>query len=465
MHGHPANALNALVLENQVFAGRHVRIFTDGQDTVEKNARQYNALMLNAKTFSDPGAHASLCRHDGAHPEIISRLLNHMEFKGWILRALVQLRDWAEARLADQLRVIVFCRAGKHRSRACGWVLLHCLQRFGASVTLQHLSGKMCWESQKGMLCRHCSHVGNKDRNEVLNRTFDIICKKPYKFPYKVQPTPKSRAMPKKRTADMAMVSTSNESLLRSSCSRLATGHLKACANVTADAVEKAVNTYATTESAKTRAAITAAMATAQVAAAANAQAATESPITEGKPLHMAKAEATTLPSFGPRPPFGPPPSTSVAASTANKAAKAAANEAERTQRTAAGEAKRKSRMQLAARSTRPKGSRGFRPSPPLAAWALKKAAEATVSEAQMKQKAPLVRGSELLALRKVLHYYIGLCGTDADMWDMRWIALELEFHMSETDLKRAIKNLVGHGNGNPQDQDLPCFLSSKDEV
>ena len=82
-----------------------------------------------------------------------------------------------------------------------------------------------------------------------------------------------------------------------------------------------------------------------------------------------------------------------------------------------------------------------------------------------MKQKAPLVRGSELLALRKVLHYYIGLCGTDADMWDMRWIALELEFHMSETDLKRAIKNLVGHGNGNPQDQDLPCFLSGKDEV
>ena len=121
------------------------------------------------------------------------------------------------------------------------------------------------------MLCRHCSHVGNNDRNEVLNRTFDIICKAPCKFRYKVQPTPKSKLMPKKRTADMAMVSANNESLLRSSCTRFASGSLKAGTDVTANAVEKAVKTHAATEAAKTRAANMAAVATTQVVAAANA--------------------------------------------------------------------------------------------------------------------------------------------------------------------------------------------------
>ena len=225
-----------------------------------------------------------------------------------MLRALVKLGDWAKARSANQLRLIMFCRTGKHVSRACAWVMLHCLQRLGTAVTLRHLSGKMCWESQKGMLCRHCSHVGNSDRNDVLNRTFDIICKKPYKFPYKVQPTPKSKAIPKKRSADMAMVSESNKRFLRSSCTRFASGHLKACTDVTANAVEKAVTTHAAKEAAKAQASTTATVATAQIAAAANAQAATEAPVASEKPLYMAKAESATRPSLGPRPPSGPRP-------------------------------------------------------------------------------------------------------------------------------------------------------------
>ena len=44
MHGHPANSLDACVLENRVFAERIVKIFTDGQDTV---------VSTSTKVFSD----------------------------------------------------------------------------------------------------------------------------------------------------------------------------------------------------------------------------------------------------------------------------------------------------------------------------------------------------------------------------------------------------------------------------
>ena len=115
--GQQANALPVGLLENRVFARRNVKIFTDGQDTVEQNAHWYGALQLDARIFNDRRADATLRSHDGAHPLIISRLLDHPELKGWVHRALACLRDWAEQSSAVHLRVIVYCRAGKHRSQ------------------------------------------------------------------------------------------------------------------------------------------------------------------------------------------------------------------------------------------------------------------------------------------------------------------------------------------------------------
>ena len=120
----------------------------------------------------------------------------------------------------------------------CGWaaqswyhhfVLLHCLQRFDAAVTLQHLPGKQCWDNQRGMLCRHCGHLGINGRNEALNRTFGVI----YNKPKKVLPTPKSKVIPKKRPADIAIRTTVNETLDSSAYNGLACGRPEACANTT----------------------------------------------------------------------------------------------------------------------------------------------------------------------------------------------------------------------------------------
>ena len=176
-----------------------------------------------------------------------------LQLKGWVHRALACLRDWAEQRSADQLNVIVWCRAGKRRSRACALVLQHCLEKFGATVTLQHLSGNQCWQNGRGMLCRYCSHLGNDDRNEVLNRTFAVIGMvttdndsltvkpkseaMPKKSPADIAMVttdneslawkPKSKAMPKKRPADIAMVTTDNESLAGSACDKPTSGRLE----------------------------------------------------------------------------------------------------------------------------------------------------------------------------------------------------------------------------------------------
>ena len=341
MHGHLANALNALVFENQVFAGRNVKIFTDGQDTVDQNARRYNALILNAKTFLDHGAHASLCRHDGSHPEIISRLLNHVEFKGWILRALVQLRDWAKARSADQLRIIVFCRAGKHRSRACALVLQHCFERFNANVTVQHLSGKQCWERQNGNLCKYCSHLGDTDRHKALKRAFEIIYGNPNN---RVEQTPKAKAMPKRRAAD----STCNNNLMRA----------------------------------------------------------------EPKPIPKKRSADVAMQSND---------STNHADSSCDR----------------------------------------------LASGRLKARHETTANQSTqrihaMGSSSDLMHGSEVLTLLKVLRSYLGICGTDKNQWETRWRTLEQELDLPEDDLKRAIKTLVGHGNGSPQDRHLSASKAKR---
>ena len=52
--GQQADALPVGLLENRVFARRNVKIFTDGQDTVKRNAHWYKALELDARIFRDP---------------------------------------------------------------------------------------------------------------------------------------------------------------------------------------------------------------------------------------------------------------------------------------------------------------------------------------------------------------------------------------------------------------------------
>ena len=344
MHRQPANPPPVHLLSNRIFAYRNVMIFTDGQDTVDGNAKRYNAFVLDARIFSDPGASLVLRRHDGAHPEIISRLSNHAEFSAWIQKALAQLRDWMEKKSGDELRIIVYCRAGKHRSRACALVLQHCFETFNANVTVQHLSGKQCWESQKGNLCKYCSHLGDTDRHKALKRAFDIIYGNPNN---RVEQTPKAKAMPKRRAAD----STCNNNLMRA----------------------------------------------------------------EPKPIPKKRSADVAMQSND---------STNHADSSCDR----------------------------------------------LASGRLKARHETTANQSTqrihaMGSSSDLMHGSEVLTLLKVLRSYLGICGTDKDQWETRWRTLEQELDLPEDDLKRAIKTLVGHGNGSLQDRHLSASKAKRMKI
>ncbi|CAJ1437244.1 unnamed protein product, partial [Effrenium voratum] len=118
-------------------------------------------IILDARMFPDPDA-MHLTRHSGRHHLIISRLVQHRNFRVWLgiakrrFREVVTRIERRGPRSEMKLSVAVYCRRGKHRSVAAACILHHIFQAEGFQCPdIKHLSYKH-WKSCCKMACKEC---------------------------------------------------------------------------------------------------------------------------------------------------------------------------------------------------------------------------------------------------------------------------------------------------------------------
>ena len=131
-------------------------------------------VVVDARHFPDPDSH-SLRRHTGHHPEIISRIVRHRNFREWLTAVKAEFVVAAEAREANaradgsiyaDVGVAVYCRSGKHRSVAGALVLKCALEaEKWLCPEARHLSQKTWYRCCRG-LCPECT-----ERPESLQET------------------------------------------------------------------------------------------------------------------------------------------------------------------------------------------------------------------------------------------------------------------------------------------------------
>ncbi len=89
------------------------------------------SVLLDAQPFHDPHA-GRLKNHTGMHPENIARVIQHEKFREWILEARDLILDAVRRHTSEgrsgPVLVVVYCRAGKHRSVACVHIIMYALQ-------------------------------------------------------------------------------------------------------------------------------------------------------------------------------------------------------------------------------------------------------------------------------------------------------------------------------------------------
>ena len=105
----------------------------------------------------DPSRDRHLRDHLGIHPQNLDHMSKAREWEGLFKEAHRMISERLRREDTEKLLVLVFCRAGRHRSVATGHVLCHNLQADGSIVSLDHLSQGSFWRNTCGGECKFCS--------------------------------------------------------------------------------------------------------------------------------------------------------------------------------------------------------------------------------------------------------------------------------------------------------------------
>jgi len=136
-------ALARVRFDIETYGFRHLAAPVEGVD-----------LQVDVRRFRDPAV-GPLVEHDGRHPEIMTRLVQHRDFpdfiarvRGLIVRKLSELgvgKSPSDGADEVTLRFAFYCNAGRHRSVAGAYLLAHIAQAVGfGKVTLRHASLVKC---------------------------------------------------------------------------------------------------------------------------------------------------------------------------------------------------------------------------------------------------------------------------------------------------------------------------------
>lgn len=146
---------------------------------MERKSVGFADLLIDARVFPDPEA-LSLTRHTGHHPEIVSRISKHWNFRRWlrgVRKKLVEAIKNADvaAPTRNKIVVAVYCRAGKHRSVAASIILERIFKNECWEVPqITHLSSVRGWgKSCKGK-CEECIKEPDPTREDALKNAWEV---------------------------------------------------------------------------------------------------------------------------------------------------------------------------------------------------------------------------------------------------------------------------------------------------
>mmetsp|Transcript_129429 Transcript_129429/g.224718 ORF Transcript_129429/g.224718 Transcript_129429/m.224718 type:complete len:664 (+) Transcript_129429:91-2082(+) len=137
----------------------------------------YADLIMDARCFPDPEA-LTLTRHTGHHPEIVSRISKHWNFRKWLWQVRKKLREavsYGDDEAKTKVVVAVYCRAGKHRSVAASLLLQRIFKNDDWDVRpINHLSAQRGWgKSCKGK-CEECIKDPDPVREDALKNAWQL---------------------------------------------------------------------------------------------------------------------------------------------------------------------------------------------------------------------------------------------------------------------------------------------------
>ena len=139
----------------------HVRVLLDdfkqNHPGLVADYSSYEILFLDCRGVGDPSRDRHLRDYLGIHSQNLDHMSKAREWEGLFKEAHRMISERLRREDTEKLLVLVFCRAGRHRSVATGHVLYHNLQADGSIVSLDHLSqGSFCRNTCGGE-CKFCS--------------------------------------------------------------------------------------------------------------------------------------------------------------------------------------------------------------------------------------------------------------------------------------------------------------------
>jgi len=128
---------------------------------------------LDVRCFWDPSC-GELKYHDGRHPEIIRRFIRNEWFVklARVLQSTLEALETGEDADSDgNYQIVLFCKAGQHRSVAGGLVLEHIVKNWFPSLQLHEVQN--C--SIRKCSCESCSG-SDGDRNAAFDEASQVWC-------------------------------------------------------------------------------------------------------------------------------------------------------------------------------------------------------------------------------------------------------------------------------------------------
>ena len=104
-------------------------------------------LFLDCRGVGDPSRDRNLRDHIGTHPQNLEHMSKAREWEVLYRESNRMISEKLRREDTEKLLVLVFCRAGRHRSVATGHVLCHNLQADGSIVSLEHMSPRILLEA------------------------------------------------------------------------------------------------------------------------------------------------------------------------------------------------------------------------------------------------------------------------------------------------------------------------------
>jgi hypothetical protein len=137
----------------------------------------WRVITVDCRFFTDPASREH-SRHCGYHPMIIQQFVRHWRFQGWLNGVMSKINEGLSTENPEDasLAVVLWCKAGNHRSVAAATVMQHLLQATVMSVRLiapPHHCSRRVWREHLCDMCDTCAQP-NSARNLALRQARQV---------------------------------------------------------------------------------------------------------------------------------------------------------------------------------------------------------------------------------------------------------------------------------------------------